>query len=501
MLLELFTTLLEDIQTAVPEFKRVDRYKFEFEQGTDWDPEYPICFMRYDGIKPNPRTVIADGSYTKAYIYLTLFIGDEDINSPVVLDKVEKVQSLFVNSFITIPVESVDRKFNITLSENGTELHGYVKGVEVYRVGLKIEIPYKLIQLVAEPPEQVTLVSPANGATSIDINNADCEWNDAGAGVTGYDMVISPNSDFSVEVFRVSKYSYLKLTVPNGLLADETVYYWKVRAKGSGINGAWSETRSFTTGVTEEILPLTFLQAGLNDIYVRGDNLTLSGSKVSSWNDQSGNARHLTNSTDANRPITETLHGRTFVKFEGTYASNGIRNLSVVDSIHLFKMTGTQTRTFAWVLRTRTNSIVNAIMARSNNSVGDEYYFRIPSNFGTPPLFNYYGFPKSSSTTAGEAILPENIEVTRLVILEVAGTAGKLFIDGNLIWSGTLVFNADINLPANAATFFVLGGVRQPSHTQGTFAGAIGEFASGAKILTADEHAAILKQYQNYYNL
>jgi hypothetical protein len=54
--------------------------------------------------------------------------------------------------------------------------------------------------------------------------------------------------------------------------------------------------------------------------YLGGAGLTLSdpGGKVQAWTDQSGNGRTLTQSTDADRPTTSDLHGRTCPLFDDT---------------------------------------------------------------------------------------------------------------------------------------------------------------------------------------
>lgn len=342
-------------------------------------------------------------------------------------------------------------------------------------------------------PSAPTLTSPADGYTS-GLTNQSFNW--TGTAETWDFKLVQGTTEILLQTGLLNS----SFTIPaDALLTDGLTYSWTARGVNAAGTGDWATAFTFTVDDTV-ITAQTPLQVGLDDLWVRGDDITLTSGAVSSWNDKSGNARHLTNSTSGNRPITETLFGKTFVKFEGT--STAIRNLSVVDSAHLFKLTGTQTRTFAFALYTRDNTAgrFNTIMGRTNNNVGDEWFFRLPTNFGSSPSYKHYEFPKSLASS-GDVVLPELTGTLRHVILEVSATATKIYIDGKLISSATVTFNSDPSLPATAATFFVLGGGRQPSATQGTFAGAIGDFSTGDVALTTGQVASLYKYYQDYFGV
>ncbi len=195
-------------------------------------------------------------------------------------------------------------------------------------------------------PVTPTLDTPANGSTLTSLE-VDFHWNTSLRAET-YDIQIASDSGF---ITILTTATGLTGTHYSYTFTGNSTYYWKVRATNGSGSSAYTSGRSV---VVNAVISQTPLQVGLDDIWVRGDDITLSGSNVSSWNDKSGNARHLTNATTGNRPITETLSGKTFVKFEGT--SVAVRNLSFNDSTHIFKLTGTQTRTFMFALYTRDNT-------------------------------------------------------------------------------------------------------------------------------------------------
>jgi len=498
MLVEIFTTLLTDTQSEIPKIKKVAHYKDEF-NNEQWNPVFPCAFFRYDGTKPVENSRASDGSALKSKILISVFVGDKDLETPVTLNTVEKIENLFNDNQLSVVINSVTYSFPVRLTPNGSDFVTYVKGLSVYRVQIEIEVPTGVMpESDIELPGAVVLLSPNNGANDVDAAHANLSYDDL-PDVLDYEIMIG-DLGFENVLFHVTYYDYLNITLPDGIIEPLNTYYWKVRARNIAGYGAWSSVRSFTTIEATAVVPLTPLQVGLTDIWVRGDDITLSGANVSSWNDKSGNARHLTNATTGNRPVTEIINSRTFVKFDGTLTD--VRNLSFNDSAHVFKITGTQTRTFAFSIVTRNNTPgrYNGIMARGNNNVGDEYMFRLLSNGGAAPYFYYYTFLMNNQTTAGNLIMPENVGVLRHVIIEVTNTTGKLYIDGNLISVVTLSFTG-IDLPATAATFLVIGGIRQPNASQGTFNGAIGEFSSGAKALTDSERASLYAYHKEYYGV
>jgi len=99
---------------------------------------------------------------------------------------------------------------------------------------------WKLVLLPAAP----TLASPANGSGVL--TNPTLTWN-ATAGALGYRLQVSTDSSFSSTVFDQQG---LKDTLQQvSGLANNTTYYWRVSATGTGGTSQWSATWRFTTVV------------------------------------------------------------------------------------------------------------------------------------------------------------------------------------------------------------------------------------------------------------
>lgn len=93
-------------------------------------------------------------------------------------------------------------------------------------------------------PAQVQLTAPADGATDIGLD-AGLEWS-ATEGADSYEVVLSQNADFSNPKINESGISGTTFD-PSSDFEYETTYFWRVRGAGTGSNGEWSATWSFTT--------------------------------------------------------------------------------------------------------------------------------------------------------------------------------------------------------------------------------------------------------------
>lgn len=363
MLKAIFAELISFIKDAVPGLP-VSRYKGEFEEGSEWNPVFPSCFIQYSGLKPMEALKLTDGSYQKAFIYVNIFVGDHDYTEPAVLDMVETLQSLFVKSRLTINIDAVDYSFNIFLSEEGTQNFAYTKGAELYRIAVKIEVPYTLIQIANNPPAQITLSAPADGSSDIDGNNADFSWLTGDAEAIDYEIIISSNSDFTDEIFRQDRLKYIKVTVPNDILSSSTEYFWKVRARGLSGSGAWSSSRSFTTGSGAGIIP-----KDLNDLgffsWWRADTIeTLSG-KVTQGTDKTGNGNHLTQTADPQRPVPSDYNGIPSIYYDAAV----YKNLNIADTTQKFDLHN-EIKSFTVVFVPLLYADTTTMLGRSNPSYG-----------------------------------------------------------------------------------------------------------------------------------
>lgn len=86
-----------------------------------------------------------------------------------------------------------------------------------------------------------TLLAPANGAQGVALPPV-VSWT-AITGAQAYVLQVATTSDFATVVTRTATVTSIELP---GLL-NNTTYYWRVRAYGSGVYGAFSAYRSFTT--------------------------------------------------------------------------------------------------------------------------------------------------------------------------------------------------------------------------------------------------------------
>ncbi|MGA7304631.1 MAG: T9SS type A sorting domain-containing protein [Rhodothermales bacterium] len=96
---------------------------------------------------------------------------------------------------------------------------------------------------IAGGAEQVTLSSPANGATEVDLSPT-LVWN-AVSGAATYQVELSKQSNFTSLALNLNSVGGTQTQVTG--LDGSTLYYWRVRANNSGSEN-WSETWSFTTG-------------------------------------------------------------------------------------------------------------------------------------------------------------------------------------------------------------------------------------------------------------
>ena len=92
-----------------------------------------------------------------------------------------------------------------------------------------------------------TLISPLNNSTDIDFNTVTLEWNSA-EGATEYTYEISADNTFASGVTSETITATNKTLVG---LAEDTQYFWRVKASDGSTEGNWSVVWNFTTeGVT-----------------------------------------------------------------------------------------------------------------------------------------------------------------------------------------------------------------------------------------------------------
>ena len=108
-------------------------------------------------------------------------------------------------------------------------------------------------------PAAVTLVAPEDGAMDVP-TEVTLSWN-AADGADTYDVQVATDDAFTTLAADESGLTTTTFTISG--LANNTTYFWRVRAVNTAGAGPWSETRSFTTagGVAVEALDAELPQA------------------------------------------------------------------------------------------------------------------------------------------------------------------------------------------------------------------------------------------------
>lgn len=98
-------------------------------------------------------------------------------------------------------------------------------------------------------PISVYLESPQNGAEALETSQL-LRWVPL-ADADEYEIVISKEENFNQPVVEETLLNSRDFDFQN--LDENTVYYWKVRARNEHGTGSWSETRTFNTGLSVSI--------------------------------------------------------------------------------------------------------------------------------------------------------------------------------------------------------------------------------------------------------
>ncbi|MDZ7717555.1 MAG: GLUG motif-containing protein [Balneolaceae bacterium] len=126
--------------------------------------------------------------------------------------------------------------------ENSTTYYWKVQGLNEAGSGEWSEV--FSFSTIPESSEIVILTDPADEAEDVPLRPL-FEWNQAD-GADTYDLVVSPNGDFSDPVINESEITDTEFQTTTEL-DFSTMYYWRVRGVNTGGAGDWSETFSFTT--------------------------------------------------------------------------------------------------------------------------------------------------------------------------------------------------------------------------------------------------------------
>lgn len=125
-------------------------------------------------------------------------------------------------------------------------------------------------------PNPPVLTEPANNSINVSLTPT-LNWNDV-PGAQQYRVQISTSPSFSPIVLDVGGLVNSGYVVQNGILANNTTYYWRVNAQNTGGTSNWSDPFAFTTVPAVPIAPtLSYPANGTTNVPV---NVTLRWFKI-----------------------------------------------------------------------------------------------------------------------------------------------------------------------------------------------------------------------------
>lgn len=107
--------------------------------------------------------------------------------------------------------------------------------------------PWSSYRMFTAVPDSADLISPADSATGVYLNQT-FTWH-AVPGADKYMLQVSKSPNFAGQTSTYSSLTDTSFQVTN-LLTASTVYYWRVRSFVGSIAGFYSSVRTFTTGTT-----------------------------------------------------------------------------------------------------------------------------------------------------------------------------------------------------------------------------------------------------------
>jgi len=167
---------------------------------------------------------------------------------------------------------------------------------------------------------------------------------------------------------------------------------------------------------------------------------TLNSNKIIQWNDKSGNARHISQSNDANRPtlVSNQLNGLPSVVFNGT--TNTLNGSTAFNAI-----------SFAAILQ-KNNQITN-IFSTTNTSIGLVFLFAPSPNFDFR-----IGVSGSQQTYTP-------ITSTDFSLLSGSRSPNNFFFNGSSVSSAittaSVAFNTNFQLGARGTTLYFSGKISE----------------------------------------
>jgi hypothetical protein len=142
---------------------------------------------------------------------------------------------------------------------------------------------WKFTTLSGLPPNPPTLNTPANRASGIVVTPL-FDWSDV-SGAEKYHIQVSAFSNFSTLWINDSSSAASQFQVTPGILAYNSGYYWRVRAKNAAGWGSYQEPFVFYTLVTPPLQPPVLVSPANNSV-------DISLNPMLDWNDVTGAVKY-----------------------------------------------------------------------------------------------------------------------------------------------------------------------------------------------------------------
>jgi hypothetical protein len=132
MIKQIRQQLIADIKDTLG-FGTVDKYRGEFEEGSDWSPSHSACFLRVMNYRSRVRA--ADGKGLRKSVVIKIYAGSNSRHGKDALDMIENLINMLDGS--TLEGEHLDdNRYNMTVSEEGMDMILYERGFEGYTFNL-----------------------------------------------------------------------------------------------------------------------------------------------------------------------------------------------------------------------------------------------------------------------------------------------------------------------------------------------------------------------------
>lgn len=132
MIKEIRDQLITDIQENIGSLSKVDKYRGEFEEGSDWNPTDTACFIQVIGYKPKVRS--SANTLLKSTVLIRIYSGANFRHNKDGLDVTEAVISLVDGGLLDVD----GSLYRMAISEDGFDFIYYERGFEGYAFNLMI---------------------------------------------------------------------------------------------------------------------------------------------------------------------------------------------------------------------------------------------------------------------------------------------------------------------------------------------------------------------------